>query len=340
MGRSACVLPGVRCHFNRFDDLVDESLSYVKTIVKEEVALKDLPVFLFGLSMGGATAIRLSEEASSLFAGMVLFAPMISLEKVREQPIFHCIKNRTVEPLIGVLSRLFPTKPLAKLTPNTMFPMMQAEYANDPLCHNADTRILVAKNMIDTTARFMAPNGFDRVTVPFAVYHSVHDTLTDLEGTEALYGRTKNVREGDKSFFRVGIGLDVDVKLWHNLLREPGAETVMTHAMEWIEKRGKGQKEGKVAPTTTEPPTTTETKAAETPAAAAETPAATAETPAATAETPAAPAETTATTATGLDVEAVRIDVAAETETTATTETAAATGVDVEAVQIEMKEGP
>ena len=56
------------------------------------------------------------------------------------------------------------------------------------------------------SARFMEPGGFNNVQVPFATFHSVHDTLTDIEGTEAFFERSTNVRNGDKKFFKVGEG--------------------------------------------------------------------------------------------------------------------------------------
>jgi len=128
---------------------------------------------------------------------------------------------------------------IAKSSPNTMFPIMQQEYDSDPMVHHGDTRVLVAKSFIDITARFMSPGGFDNITVPFVTFHSIHDTLTDLEGTEALFENAKNVRNGDKKFMRVGAGLDVDHKMWHNLLREPGWELVLDASLKWMDERCK-----------------------------------------------------------------------------------------------------
>jgi hypothetical protein len=53
---------------------------------------------------------------------MVTFAPMCSLEKVRKATVWNCIKNYHLEPLIGFLACVNPKLPLAKTTPNTMFP--------------------------------------------------------------------------------------------------------------------------------------------------------------------------------------------------------------------------
>ena len=220
-----------------FENLVEEAEQYISEVVMNEPHLKNLPVFLFGISMGGATAIRLSENNPDRYTGMVTFAPMISLEKVRQAQVFHCIKNKHLEPFIGLLACLAPTMAIAKSSPNTMFPMMQLEYENDPMCYHEDTRVIVAKSFIDITARFMGPGGFDNVTVPLATFHSVHDTLTDIEGTEALFTRSSNVRNGDKKFFKVGEGLDVGVKMWHNLIAEPGRDLVFAAALSWMDER-------------------------------------------------------------------------------------------------------
>ena len=68
MGRSEG-LDGHRCYFNKFDDLCEEALIYIKQYVLKEEQLAGLPVFLFGISMGGGTCIRLAEEEPNLFAG-------------------------------------------------------------------------------------------------------------------------------------------------------------------------------------------------------------------------------------------------------------------------------
>ncbi|GMI43274.1 hypothetical protein TrCOL_g9788 [Triparma columacea] len=228
----------LKCFF-QFEQLVDEFEQYITDTVMNEAKLKGLPIFLFGISMDGATAIRLSENNPDRYTGMVTFAPMCSLEKVRRQTIKWCIRNKHLEPFIGLLACLKPSMAIAKSSPNVMFPIMQQEYENDPMVYHGDSRVLVAKSFIDVTARFMSPGGFDNVQVPFATFHSVHDTLTDLEGTEALFENSKNVRNGDKKFYRVGAGLDVDAKMWHNLLREPGWELVLDAALKWMDERCK-----------------------------------------------------------------------------------------------------
>ena len=57
----------------------------------------------------------------------------------------------------------------------------------------------------------MSKGGFSEVKVPFAAFHSANDNLTDIEGTEALMSGS-NPRNGDKVFYRVGEGLDINVR--------------------------------------------------------------------------------------------------------------------------------
>ena len=85
----------------------------------------------------------------------------------------------------------------------------------------------------------MKNGSFDNIVVPFANFHSVHDSLTDMEGSEALLERSTNVRGGDKTFFKVGEGCEVDVKMWHNLVAEPGREVVFAAALKWLDDRCK-----------------------------------------------------------------------------------------------------
>ena len=74
-----------RC-ISRFDDLADECLDCLSNLREEDATLDTLPVFLFGISMGGATAVRMAQKQQHLFRGAVLYAPMLSLEEVQSSP--------------------------------------------------------------------------------------------------------------------------------------------------------------------------------------------------------------------------------------------------------------
>ena len=105
---------GLRCFFNRFDDLADECLDCLSKLREEDATLDTLPVFLFGISMGGATAVRMAQKQPTLFRGAVLYAPMLSLEEVQKQSIFLCVTNRHLAPLVEAS----PRPPLRRCQPH------------------------------------------------------------------------------------------------------------------------------------------------------------------------------------------------------------------------------
>lgn len=72
-----------RCYFERYQDLVDEAQGYLRNEVRKEPECANLPVFLFGLSMGGATVVRMALQAPDDYKGLVLYAPMLSLRCVK-----------------------------------------------------------------------------------------------------------------------------------------------------------------------------------------------------------------------------------------------------------------
>ena len=64
-----------------------------------------LPVFWLGCSMGGAVACRAAQiQPSCGVAGMVMLAPMISLDKVSQKSVLGPIKNKHIAPIGGLRS--------------------------------------------------------------------------------------------------------------------------------------------------------------------------------------------------------------------------------------------
>jgi len=224
---------GLRCFFNRFDDLADECLDCLSKLREEDATLDTLPVFLFGISMGGATAVRMAQKQPTLFRGAVLYAPMLSLEEVQKQSIFLCVTNRHLAPLVEVLNKLIPKVPLAKPARNTIHPKSQEEMDADPLTYSENARVRVAREFFTVTNWFMA-GGLAEMRTPFVTFHSVKDTFTDPLGSETLV-RLAEVK--DKTYVRVGKGLDLEADIWHALTFEPGHELVFARALAWIEAR-------------------------------------------------------------------------------------------------------
>ena len=209
-------------------------MSFVKeSIMAEAIYSPDLPIFLFGESMGGAVAVRMAQiEGPKLFAGFMLYSPMLSLEMARELPIGLGLRNGHLEPFATCLSAVVPALPIAKPARNELNPLAQLEMDEDELSYGGDVRARCAAEFVAVTNGFM-DGGLGLVDVPFMTMHSVKDTFTDPLGSERLY---RDAKTTDKEYLKVGPGETVDVDLWHAFGNGDGFEVPFKFALEWFEK--------------------------------------------------------------------------------------------------------
>mmetsp|Transcript_19834 Transcript_19834/g.32594 ORF Transcript_19834/g.32594 Transcript_19834/m.32594 type:complete len:337 (+) Transcript_19834:160-1170(+) len=213
---------GGRDHwFNKFDDLVDDQIQFRKEMCKE---YPDLPVFLMGLSMGGCVVTRVAEVDNSFdYAGAVLFAPMLLLETLKQQWL-----NRVLLPLSSVANAVIPTARLASKAPHVNAEM-DHHFSSDVLCESGNTRVNVAMECLAATDE--ARENADKVKCPLLIFHSVHDTMTDLGGSEYLY---KHASSSDKCMENL-----LDENMWHALVHEPGYEKLLAKIVDWLSERNK-----------------------------------------------------------------------------------------------------
>jgi acylglycerol lipase len=225
-------LRGLRCYFDAFDDLPKEALGCLE-MFQADTRLSGLPTFALGISMGGACAVRMSQLRPTLFRGVVLLAPMLSLENIQKTKVFLGITNGHLARFASSLDYILPTLPVGKRTQNTMFPDTQKELEDDPLVYHGDIRVRTAKCNLELCSWFMN-GGLEEMTTPFLTIHAAKDTFVDPDGSQALLDRASSK---DKTYLRVGAGLDIDEDMWHGLTSEPGSEMVMKRAVEWIQAR-------------------------------------------------------------------------------------------------------
>lgn len=224
---------GLRCYFDNYDDLPNEANAFVRYYLDGHPQYSTLPLFVLGLSMGGCTALRMTQLSPGTFKGLVLLAPMLSLEMVARQRILCCITNNHLKPISGLLSRNFPTMPIAKAARNTMRPLSQKEMDEDPLTWSGDCRARVGAEFLRVTDELMG-GGLQDVTTPFITMHSQKDTFTDPLGSERLMSLAT---VQDKTYSKIGPGLDIDADMWHAISFEPGKEKVLAAIREWLAAR-------------------------------------------------------------------------------------------------------
>lgn len=86
-------------------------------------AFKNLPQFAAGCSVGGCITTLTAHRNPELFRGVILLAPMLSLERVAKTGL-----NPYLRPLTNIADYLVPTACLAATAENTVMPELQARY--------------------------------------------------------------------------------------------------------------------------------------------------------------------------------------------------------------------
>eukprot|EP00427_Karlodinium_veneficum_P005856 CAMPEP_0169151746 /NCGR_PEP_ID=MMETSP1015-20121227/51038_1 /TAXON_ID=342587 /ORGANISM="Karlodinium micrum, Strain CCMP2283" /LENGTH=267 /DNA_ID=CAMNT_0009221281 /DNA_START=61 /DNA_END=864 /DNA_ORIENTATION=- len=179
------------------------------------------PLFALGESMGGGVVCRAAQMEGSAFAGLVLLAPMLSVENLAKNNM-----NRIMRPIGGFLSTVAPKARLLYLPPAEKFPEIHAQFKADPL---NDSSQFVRTRTAMTMVRFCESiiHECADIQTPFLTMHSQDDTLVDPESSAVLMRDSKTT---DKEF----VHLD---HMWHAFLHEPGSEEVVAKIAEWIGKR-------------------------------------------------------------------------------------------------------
>jgi len=222
-GRSQGVEEGKKCFVDKFQDFVDDIILYYSMV---RALNPELPVFLLGASMGGCLCSRVGEQISttSPMDGVILLCPALNVDKVKQQ-----CKNRVLLPLVGCISRVYPTLALGDKAVNTMFPIMDDIIAADKLCYHGKIRARIADEFIKTIDA--AADDAPEMVAPLLMVHSSLDTMCDPKGTKEFYARCSSE---DKT---IDILPEKD-NFWHGLMHEPGnEERILPVVVEWMDKR-------------------------------------------------------------------------------------------------------
>jgi len=261
---------GLRGFFEHFDDLSDDVL-----LLHDEVARETgsgLPIFWLGTSMGGAVAARAAQMLQKqtrphALAGLVMLAPMISLEKVAEKILWGPIRNRHLKPVAGFLSWLLPALPLIKKSDSVLAQQLDDEFRADVTNYTGSVRVRVAHHFDLACREFLregGPQSLEKIEcAAMLVLHANADTMTEPAGSISLFerascGRTALVLisgpDGEPGTCRTSVdgavssGLDGcgggaaaaalrelrGLNMWHSITTEPGFDKVSKAVAAWI----------------------------------------------------------------------------------------------------------
>lgn len=181
-------LYGMRWFVERFDDYVDDVLQYVRHVLDSLPApeRRTVKLYIAGLSAGGCIALNCVMREPGLFerGGLILMAPMISLERISKKS-----PNKYMLPVARLLSWLMPTAPLVATEKNEVYPEIQKMWDMDPrTSRDAWTRVRSAYEYIMACDRLMTALRAGGVLAGqrLLLFQSERDTMVDPDGSRAL----------------------------------------------------------------------------------------------------------------------------------------------------------
>jgi acylglycerol lipase len=169
---------GVRLYVERFDHFVDDVFAFVEFMQKRYPALKTLPTFLMGHSMGGLVSTRVAQRDASAFRGVVLSGPALGLASV--PPSFVLAVGR-------FLSRWVPMLPVYTLDASLVShnPPVAQFVKEDPFYSNVKLRARFTDEML--VAQKSVEKDLEKATFPFLIVHGEDDRLCSLHKSRWFY---------------------------------------------------------------------------------------------------------------------------------------------------------
>ncbi len=208
--------PGVRGYVRRFELLADD----LEAAFRQARALRpELPLFLYGHSMGGAVCLTCLLRHPELgAAGLLLSSPHIRLSS-GVSPFLQRIS--------ALASRLIPYAPTVRLDRATLShdAGVAARYERDPLCYTGRVRARTGAELVRIAG--VLQTRLAEVRLPFLVFHGSADRLTAPEGSRLLY---EQAASPDKT-------LRLFEGRYHETLNEEGSDEVYAAFLDWLDAR-------------------------------------------------------------------------------------------------------
>jgi alpha-beta hydrolase superfamily lysophospholipase len=205
---------GLRGHTPSFQQLMADITLAVEQA--QEVLGADLPLLLYGHSMGGLEALYYGLFVENTLDGMIVTAPGLDLSGFSKA-------KRTMAKL-G--SKLFPRMTIVTgldVKGLSHDPQVVEDYQNDPLVHNRSSFKLAASSIeaiqkvLDNAASWQ---------LPLLLMHGTEDRVVSINGTEAFY----QIAKGDITYLRWE-------GLYHEIHNEPEKAQVLQKMVDWILNR-------------------------------------------------------------------------------------------------------
>ncbi|KAJ8902531.1 hypothetical protein NDN08_006934 [Rhodosorus marinus] len=200
-----------------FAEAFEDAETFIDSVVNEDAILSRLPVFLFGVSMGGMMCAELGVRRPGKYKGIVLISAALEANKGIHPPGAEFLKM-IAEPLVF----LFPTLPLVTIPPNKAAGLRE-QFLADPLTWHGKC---VAKTSYEFIKAFDSLN-IEQLEPPLLMMYGGKDHAVGLEQPREVFNL---IQSEDKEL----VILD---EVWHDPLHEPGFEAVRKQILGWLSDR-------------------------------------------------------------------------------------------------------
>lgn len=196
----------------------DAVLDSVENLLKKgkEFLGADLPIFLYGHSMGGNVVSNLLIKRNPKVNGAVISSPMLKL--AFDPPAWKMMAGRLMRNIYpsfqessGLDSKAISRDPVAV-----------EKYENDPLVHD---KITVNFSLPFLEAGEEAIDRASEISTPAFVIHGTADAIIDFKGSEAFVGNA-----GDQLSLKLYEGG------FHELHNEPNKDEVLADVVAWLDQ--------------------------------------------------------------------------------------------------------
>jgi len=204
---------GKRGHIKNYS-IISEMLDIMITEYKK--TFPEVPVFLYGHSLGGGIVLEYILRKSPGITGAIITSPWLRLSF---EP------NRIKVILARIMKNLLPSliQPSGLIVSHMSHDQEVVDrYISDPLGHN---KISLSLFYSAVSAADYSLNNIENLKVPLLLMHGSDDLITSPQGSRELASKTKLI----------------ELKIWdggyHELHNEPFKNEVFSYIVKWIDKQ-------------------------------------------------------------------------------------------------------
>lgn len=207
---------GKRADVPRFELFAEDLKLFTSTVVQADG--NELPLFLYGHSMGGAVALLYTLRNQAALNGLILSGPVVrpgAQSSRAERRIGHILR------LIYPSFKYLPFE-AQKLSHD---PEVVEAYIRDPMVYSKKMKIRMADELL-RAEQLLSNEALKKLSLPMLILHGGDDQVVLPSNSEVVFtlssssDKTRHVFKG----------------MYHEIHNEPGRKEVFTKVRSWLEE--------------------------------------------------------------------------------------------------------